>query len=98
MPDIKNKTDYEAYQKTVAEFIEQEHLSFISAGVENNDPWFSGRPCECCQSALGGMREHMHAIEEESQIQVEYTICEDCVYYLNYGRLDDTTMLRIETV
>ena len=26
----------------------------------------------------------------------EYDICEDCVYFAEYGRLDDTTMMEVE--
>lgn len=99
MPDIKNKQEYEAYQKTVAAFIERDNLSFISTGTNDGehgdvDPWFSWHPCECCQSPLGGNREYLWAWSGETRVQ--YEICEDCVYYLEYGKLDDTTMLRIE--
>jgi hypothetical protein len=98
MPDIQTKQDYEAYQKTVAEFIERENLSFISTGTNDGehgdvDPWFSWRPCPCCQSSLGGLREYLWAWAGETRVQFE--ICEDCVYYLEYGRLDDTTMFRV---
>jgi hypothetical protein len=98
MPDIKTKQDYEEYEKTVREFIKRDNLSFISTGTNDGeqdvDPWFSWRSCECCQSGLGGNREYLCAWSGETRVQ--YEICEDCVYYHNYGRLDDTTMLRVE--
>jgi hypothetical protein len=99
MPDIRTKQDYEAYQKTVADTIKREKLTFISTGTNDGehgdvDPWFSWRPCECCGCTLGGNREYMWAWSGETRVQFE--ICEDCVYYLEYGKLDDTTMLRIE--
>jgi len=99
MPDIKTKQDYKEYQKAVKDFIERDNLSFISTGTNDGehgdvDPWFSWRSCECCQSSLGGNREHLWAWSGETKVQ--YEICEDYVYYHNYGRLDDTTMLRVE--
>ena len=110
MPDIKTKQDYAEYQKSVADFIAREKLSFMSTGTSfldkesvgeedgNNDSWFSWHPCECCGSHLGGMREYLFAWsgEEPNQTRVHFEICEDCVYYIEYGRLDDTTMERIE--
>ena len=99
MPDIKNKQEYEAYQKDVASFIKREGLSFLSTGTNDGengdiDPWFSWRPCPCCGSHLGGNREYLWAWSGDTR--VEFEICEDCVYYVNYGRLDDTTMMRVE--
>lgn len=58
------------------------------------EPWFSWRPCEVCGDRFGGNREHYHGIVDKEI--VHGSCCEDCVYYLNYGRLDDTTMLSIE--
>lgn len=105
MPDIKNATDYAQYQADVTTFIEREHIKHLStscrdsADFENPDapegePWFSWRPCECCKSGLGGMREYLYALDGQGGM-VQFTICEDCVYYVNYGRLDDQTMQRV---
>jgi hypothetical protein len=110
MPDIKNKQDYAEYEKSVADFIAREQLSFLSTGTEDRldpnihseaytgrdsgEPWFSWHPCECCQSALGGNREYLYARNAANEI-VQFEICEDCVYYINYGRLDDSTMMRV---
>jgi hypothetical protein len=61
-----------------------------------NEPFFSWRPCDCCGRPLGGDREHAtgwNATTEEIQ---EYTVCTDCIYYAEYGRLDDTTMMEVE--
>ena len=125
MPDIKNIQDYTEYEKSVADFIEQEEIEYLSTGsaecadcggvghiggdfddeacsacegegVIREDPWFSWRPCECCGSYLGGNREHLNAMHKPTGKAVQYVICIDCVYYLEYGKLDDTTMLRVE--
>lgn len=122
MPDIKNATDYAAYEKAVADFIEREQIDFLSTGcprceecdgtghtddedacpecngegVINEEPWFSWRPCECCGCHLGGDRETLSARHTPTKQVVTYAICVDCIYYIEYGRLDDTTMMRVE--
>lgn len=61
-----------------------------------DEPFFSWRPCDCCGSSLGGNREHATGYNREKDEIREYTVCEDCIYYAEYGRLDDTTMDEIE--
>jgi len=61
-----------------------------------NEPFFSWQPCECCGSSLGGNREHATGYNPTTKEIQAYTVCEDCVYYAEYGRLDDTTMAEIE--
>ncbi len=103
MPDITNAMEYAQYESDVATFIAREQLSYLSTGTDwipkdqggNVDPWFSWTPCECCGSTLGGNREYLFTRNENDTI-VHFEICEDCVYYLNYGRLDDMTMQRIQ--
>lgn len=63
------------------------------------EPSFSWRPCEICNSHLGGDRYPVHGCidsAEDGVITVHLEACVDCVYYLEYGRLDDMTMLEIE--
>jgi len=105
MPDIQNANEYAKYQQNVAEFIQREELSFLSTGTWDysegerpedwcDEPWFSWKPCEMCGCHLGGNREYLYARNAQDEI-VTFTICEDCVYYTEYGRLDDQTMMRI---
>lgn len=107
MPDISTKQDYALYQQTVAQFVADEGISFLSTGTESNlelseydasynhDAWFSWSPCEMCGCSLGGNREYLFARNAADEL-VQFTICEDCVYYVAYGRLDDMTMQRVE--
>ena len=60
------------------------------------EPYFSWHPCDCCGSRLGGNREHATGYNPETGEIQEYEICTDCVYYAEYGCLDDTMMLEIE--
>ena len=61
----------------------------------DHEPFFSWRPCEVCGSSLGGDREPVHGFDDRGRL-VHLTACVDCVYYLEYGRLDDMSMLEIE--
>ena len=61
-----------------------------------DEPFFSWQPCQCCGSSLGGNREHATGYNPTTKEIQEYTICEDCAYYAEYGRLDDRTMAEIK--
>ena len=71
--------------------------------IERAETWFSWSPCEICESTLGGDRCEWHALEageiaDPRNIWPEVihgTCCMDCMYYLNYGRLDDKTMAEV---
>ena len=108
MPAITSKAEYAQYEADVAEFVAREGISFLSTscnepdwmeGDSEGEPWFSWSPCECCGCSLGGNREYLYAKAPEGTVGpdgiAQYIICEDCVYYVNYGRLDDATMERI---
>ena len=57
---------------------------------------FSWSPCEGCGSSLGGNRYPAHGRDANDEI-VHFSICVDCLYFLNYGQLDDTSMAEMET-
>ena len=63
-----------------------------------SEPSFSWRNCECCDRPLGGDRYIATGIIEDTDGEglFEYSICSDCMYYIEYGRLDDMTMMEIE--
>jgi hypothetical protein len=56
---------------------------------------FSWASCDACGSSLGGDRHPAHGVSEKFGI-LHLDVCSDCLYYLNYDRLDDTTMDEIE--
>jgi len=58
------------------------------------EPSFSWRECECCGSTLGGDRHPAHGVITDSTDNqtLHFNVCTDCLYYLNYGQLDDMTM------
>ncbi len=61
-----------------------------------DEPSFSWRACECCGSHLGGDRYHATGYNPTTDTICEYEICTDCVYYTEYDRLDDMTMMDME--
>lgn len=105
MPDIENAYDYEQYEAAVAKFFHDEGLIHASTGTADlaagedsesgGEPWFSWKPCECCKSHLGGNREYLYGFDSNNEFK-QFQICEDCVYYINYGMLDDQTMMRVD--
>lgn len=56
---------------------------------------FSWESCEICNRPLGGDRFPWHAVNDDDEI-IHGECCVDCMYYLEYGQLDDMTMLDME--
>ena len=77
----------------MAWFEKEYKLSHLSTGEKS---WYSGDRCDCCNRGDGGERYDLYAHQEGNAEVVSFSICVDCVYYINYGRLDDATMLELE--
>lgn len=93
------KEDYAQYQANVAAFFKREgvgNLSQILIEDEANEPYPSKQPCGCCGTREYGDREDCSGYDPTKKQIKEYAVCSDCVYYCEYGRLDDMTMLEIE--
>lgn len=60
-----------------------------------NESYFSWKNCECC-GGLPGNRVFATGWNDETKEIQEYSVCEDCIYYAEYGHLDDQTMLEVE--
>lgn len=60
-----------------------------------NESSFSWHACEACGSTLGGDRHPAHGVDKDGAI-LHLSVCTDCLYYLNYGQLDDMAMMEIE--
>jgi hypothetical protein len=100
--------EYAAYEANVARFFEREGLDNLSTlPTEDDDgepiedrtgePYFSNRPCECCRRRWAGDRYDCNGYNPTTRkVQEPYAVCVDCVYYAEYGRLDDMTMLDVE--
>lgn len=90
---IDNAHDYAEYQARFSDFMESEGIQNLSSGEELG---FSWRPCEVCHRSLGGERYQASGYNPTTREVQEYQICSDCMYYAEYGQLDDMTMMKIE--
>jgi hypothetical protein len=91
--------EYKAYQKKVAAFFKDENIENLSAdsdGDGTKPPYFSNISCDCCGSASGGDRYDCTGYNRKENEVQEYEVCPDCLYYAEYGQLDDMTMMSIE--
>lgn len=66
------------------------------AGQIVQEPYFSWVPCDCCRRQTGGDREDAHGYHPSTGTIHRYSVCSDCVYYAEYGCLDDQTMQEVE--
>lgn len=96
----RTKVAYAEYEAAVAAFFEREGLANLSTVSEEEgccEPFFSWSRCDCCGTSLGGDRYKCNGFNPTTREVQEYsTVCGDCMYYAEYGRLDDTTMMEIE--
>lgn len=62
---------------------------------------FMNDPCDLCTQNLAGMSYVAHGyMYDDITIQsklIHFKVCTDCLHYTNYGRLDDASMIAIET-
>ena len=86
---------YTQYQARVARFFKEEGINNLTTDYEKNgEAFFSWQPCDCCGSRLGGNREKASGYNPTTKEVQEYErVCLDCIYYVEYGQLDDLTML-----
>lgn len=96
---IETQRDYEEYKKRVGSFLKRENIEVHSLIYDESngdcEPFFSSIPCECCSRHLGGSRFTIKAGPIRGEM-LTYDVCTDCVYYLEYGTLDDMTMMDLE--
>lgn len=92
-------SEYDEYAKRVGDFFADwlQNLSAIPDDDGNVEPFFSWRRCDVCRTSLGGDRYHCNGYNGRTGEVEEYDyVCADCVYFAEYGRLDDTTMAEVE--
>lgn len=104
-----NKKEYQEYQTTVSKFLQLEGIVNLTAEIGEDpdhecvicgelvgcDPYFSHSPCDCC-GGIAGNRYHATGYNPDTKEAYCYEVCEDCIYYNEYGQLDDTQMMEIE--
>lgn len=100
-PNIEDMEDYNRFVQRVEDFLEKEKIDKLNPIIDEDGVLqgseFSWTPCECCGRGLGGARFEADAYSQElHEIVGPFDICWDCLYFLEYGQLDDETMLDIE--
>jgi hypothetical protein len=92
------KAEYAEYESSVNAFLAG--VEFVSTADSYPEgciePHFSWSYCEVCQRPEGGDRYDMQGVLKGTDTVVEFTACEDCNYYIEYGRLGNRAMLEIE--
>jgi len=95
-----NRAEYTDFENRFADFMEREGLSNLSTVSEEDgctEPSFSWHPCDCCGRSQGGDRYDCNGYNSNTrEVQDGYSVCVDCVYYAEYGVLDDQTMMDVE--
>ena len=93
------KKEYENYTTRVELFFNNEGINNLSQITDDDgdcEPSFSSINCDCCNRSLGGDRYECNAYNPDTKEIQEYSVCTDCVYYAEYGQLDDMTMMDME--
>ena len=93
-----NKKDFDDFMESFDSFMKKEQLNNLSRMIDddNDEPFFSSQPCDCCGTTLGGNRIKASGFNAETNEVEEYEICIDCEYFAEYGKLDDQTMMNLE--
>lgn len=60
------------------------------------ETYISSCSCDCCGDTFQGEREFASGYNREKNSISTYSVCPDCIYYSEYGRLDDTRMAEID--
>jgi hypothetical protein len=93
-----NAKEYREYQESVHDFFDKEGITHLSIQSEDDyEPSFSSESCDCCGTYLGGDRYTCNSYNPKTkEVQSDYSICPNCYYFAEYGKLNDQTMMNIE--
>ena len=86
-----NKKEYNNYKKSVNDFLNNEGINNLSQITDNDgdcEPYFSNTSCDCCNRSWGGNRYDCEGYNPKTKEIYNYSICTDCVYFYEYGKLD----------
>lgn len=100
-PHIVTKLDYDRYVGAVKRYFDETGLCNLSPIVDDDGNWadnyFSWKGCDVCGRTLGGDRYECNGwSSKHDEVIDEIGVCIDCIYFAEYGRLDDSTMMIIE--
>ena len=90
--DKMNKNEYENYKIRVELFFTSEGINNLTQITDDDgycEPYFSSINCDCCNRSLGGDRYDCNGYNSKHNKIYEYSACTDCVYYAEYGYLEE---------
>ena len=90
-----NKEEYKDFEASVEQFFKTEGINNLSSIDSKQGTYFSTLPCACCHRHWHGDREDANGYNPITKEIQEYSVCIDCLYYAEYGQLDDMTMLEV---
>lgn len=92
------RDEYQAYQERVKQFMDSEGINNLSPKLSDEEsPSFSAMPCDCCKTTLAGDRWTASGYNPTTKEVHHFdSVCNDCIYYAEYGQLDDMTMADME--
>ena len=88
-----NNKQYLEFQKAIA-FFQMKNNVRPGCHSPNGEESFSWLKCDCCGSKLACTRENLTFITNDGG-EFGAEICSDCVYFLEYGCLDDRQMMEM---
>lgn len=88
------REQYDVFCQAYDNFMERNGFDLLSTDTDSG--FFSWHPCECCGSKMGGTRYWATGVNLKRKLREVYRICSNCVYYNEYGRLDDLTTMFVE--
>jgi len=92
--------EYVKYKRAVAAFFRNEGIENLSIITDEDtgdtqESYFSHSSCDCCKRPLGGDRYDASGYNKKDKEIYTYSVCPDCLYFAEYGQLDDMTMMDI---
>ena len=87
--------EYKEYEQRVESYYKDNEFD-VSSPMDD-ESFFSHRPCECCKRPEAGQRYNVCFGTVGKQETVIASLCPDCLYYSQYGQLDDVTMGEVES-
>lgn len=105
------RKEYEKYVAKVETFFDREGITHLSMTIPDygeqskckycgrqidGAAFFSYLACECCGHTENGDRYHCSGFHPQAGNILCFDVCPDCMYFSQYGQLEDKIMLEIE--
>lgn len=92
------KQEYAEYEEAVKQFFKDNGINCLSQRPSEDkeeaydEPYVSSRMCDCCKDTQQGMRVDACGYNPTTDKIIDFIVCEDCLYYAEYGQLPDAMM------